>query len=104
MGRSQGYSTIAGSNQPETVGNDATGADSYATVLTPTRESGHIAIFNNGPNGATISLDGGTTDHFKIPGETGAVFDSILILNAIAIQAKNTSSGNNYTNLDISVW
>jgi len=100
----QSYVELVGGTPPEAVGTDTTGADGYATVLTPARNGGHLLVFNNGPNGATISIDAGTTDHFKIPGGTGAVLDSIQILSGIAIQAKNTSAGNNYTSLDIAIW
>tara|TARA_Y100000310_G_scaffold315428_1_gene365950 strand:- start:2733 stop:3161 length:429 start_codon:yes stop_codon:yes gene_type:complete len=86
------------------LGTDATGADAYATVVTaPARECHfvHIAVESNG---ATVSLDAGTTDHFAIPPNTSRLFDGLVIASGVAIQGKNLSAGNNFTNLRISVW
>ena len=84
-------------------GTDDVGADTYATILTPSTTFSHIMIINEGGNTAVVSIDGGSTETFKrIP--TGVLaFDGVAI-TATAIQAKNASSGENYTNLTIIVW
>jgi hypothetical protein len=85
-------------------GTDAVGADAYATVLTPSTAFSNIMISNEGSNPATVSIDAGTTDNFiRIPGNCVQTFEGITI-TAVAIQAKNASAGNNYSNLTITVW
>lgn len=99
----QALRVTIGTGTPES-GTDATGADTYATVLTPSTTFSHIMIVNEGVNPATVSLDGGATDHFiRIPGQSVQAFDAVTI-TAVAIQAKNANAGNNYTNLTIIVW
>ena len=83
---------------------DTTGADAYATVLTPSTTFSKIMISNEGSNPATVSIDAGTTDNFiRIPGNCVQTFEGITI-TAVAIQAKNANAGNNYSNLTITVW
>lgn len=84
-------------------GTDATGADTYATVLTPSTTFSRIMMINEGSNPAVVSIDNGVTDTFKrIPGGSVIVHDGVAITTA-NIQAKNASAGNNYTNLTITV-
>ena len=78
--------------------------DSYATVVTaPARECHylHVAVESYG---AIISLDGGTTDHFRIPANTERLFPGLTIPSGAVIQGKNAVAGQDYTNLAISVW
>lgn len=87
-----------------TAGEDATGANAYATVVTaPSRPTYflHIAV---GMFGAVISLDGGTTDHFFIPANVERQFQYLRIAPDAVIQGRNLVPGSNYTNLRISVW
>lgn len=94
----------SGDNSSPESGTDAVGADTYATILTPSTVFEHILISNEGANPATVSLDAGTTDHFiRIPGGAVEAFDDIEI-PATAIQGKNGSAGNNYADLSITVW
>ena len=84
-------------------GTDATGADTYATVLTPSANFSRISITNEGANAAIVSIDGGTTDTFiRIPGGFAGTFHA-AIRSGVAIQAKNASAGNNYSNLTVTV-
>lgn len=89
---------------PQAYGLDVAGADAYATVVTTTAIRHHIYIYNSGANDAIVSLDGGVTGHFYLPGQTAFTFDNILIANGANIQAKNGVAGSNYANLYISVW
>ena len=89
---------------PQAYGLDATGADAYATIVTTTAIRRHIYMYNSGANDAIVSLDGGTTDHYYLPGQTAFTFDDVLIANGANIQAKNGVAGSNYANLYISVW
>jgi len=85
-------------------GTDTTGADAYATVLTPSTTFEHIMITNEGSNPVTVSIDGGTSDTFiRVPGLSLQAYDGVAI-TATAIQAKNASAGDNYTDLTITVW
>ncbi|HET6441840.1 MAG TPA: hypothetical protein VM431_11965 [Phycisphaerae bacterium] len=85
-------------------GVDATGADAYATVATSPARVCHYLHVSVADNGAVVSLDGGTTDHFAMPPNTERLFEGLATTSAVAIQGKNLSAGNNYTNLRISVW
>jgi len=82
----------------------ATGANTYATVITPSEDKAHLLVYNSGSNPVILSLDAGTTDHFYIPGQTSLVFDNIRITEDVAIQAKNGETDSNFTNLYISIW
>lgn len=84
-------------------GVDATGANSYATVVTASGEKRNILVTVE-TNAATISLDGGTTDHIDVPADKGVVLNNILIADTTVIQAKNRDAGSNYTNLAITIW
>uniref|UniRef100_A0A6H1ZHI0 Tail protein n=1 Tax=viral metagenome TaxID=1070528 RepID=A0A6H1ZHI0_9ZZZZ len=87
-----------------TAGTDDEGAETYADVVTaPGRmcRNIHISVENNG---AIVSCDGGTTDHFYIPANTERAFTGLNISAAAVIQGKNLSAESNYTNLRISVW
>ena len=78
--------------------------DSYATVVTaPARECHylHVAVQSYG---AIISLDGGTTEHFRIPANTERGFAGLTIPPSAVIKGKNAVAGEDYTNLAISVW
>ena len=88
----------------QAYGLDATCQDDYATILTTTAERHHISISLEGANGAIISFDGGTSDNLRVPANSCIVLDDVLIATSTAIQAKNASAGNNYTNLAITVW
>lgn len=93
-----------GSTTPQAVGSDATGADTYATVVTPSAAATHIKITNEGVFPAIISLNAGATDHIFISGQSEVVLDAVTITNAVAIQAKNGTAGSNYTGLYITIW
>lgn len=93
-----------GSTSPQAQGTDATGQDTYATILTPASAASHLYVSLEGSNAAIISLDGGVTDHFTIQAGTVNMFDAITISASVNIQAKNRTGGSNYTNLNISVW
>jgi len=95
---------ISPSGAPESA-IDATGQDAYATIITPSRACSHILISNEGANSVTISLDAGTTDNIiKVAAASIVALDGASITAAVAIQAKNQSAGNNYTDLTITIW
>lgn len=85
-------------------GKDATGAAGYATVVTATRAC-HYAHVSVEDNGAVISFNEGTDQHFEIPANTERLFPALRIENGAIVQGKNISGGGgNYTNLRISIW
>lgn len=83
---------------------DAAGADTYTTVITPATACTHVIISLGGTNDAIISFDGGVTDQLVVPASSIVVLDAITIAAGVAIQGKNKTSGSNYTNLNISAW
>ena len=84
---------------------DATGADAYATVVTgEAREYHHIIAILGSGHDAIISLNGGTGDHIDIEGGTTVTMDGLKTGSSPVVQAKNTSAGENYTNLRIMIW
>jgi len=85
-------------------GTDATGTDAYATVVTSVAAASHIMIVLQGSNDAIVSIDAGTTDSIPVPAGSIVVLDNVTIAATTAIQAKNASAGNNYTNLDLTIW
>ncbi len=89
---------------PQALGTDATGQDAYATILTPSSNKSHIQISLDGSNDAIVSVDAGTTDHIHMPANSIVSLDSFQVTSGVAIQAKNASAGNNYTNLNITIW
>lgn len=95
---------VTGSTSMQAAGSDATGQDTFATIVTPSANASHVAIFNAGPYSVTISLDAGTTNHLIIPGSASVVVDDVTIVSGTDIQAKNTTAGLNYSNLSISIW
>ncbi len=96
--------TMTVSTDTPESGTDDTGANAYATVLTPSKSFEHISIVNEGSHPATVSIDGGSTDTFiRIAGASAQTFDGVAITNT-AIQAKNRTTDSNYTDLTITVW
>jgi len=89
-------------DQPPLMGTDATGADTYATVLIAPRQCRYMAV-TVATNPAIISLNGGATDHLALAAGN-SVFSGLDIPAASTIQAKNQNAGNNYTLLAISIW
>jgi len=83
---------------------DATGANTYATVKTPTANATNIVVTNTGTHPAIVSLDGGTTDHIAILGASSVRLNNVRITSAVAIQAKNLIGGSNYTGLYVNIW
>lgn len=93
------------SGLPDDVITDAAGADAYASIGTsPAARQAHYMHVAVGNNGATISLDGGTTDHFTVPANVERLFPGLKIPAGTDVQAKNKSAGNNYSDLVISIW
>jgi len=89
-------------DQPPLMGTDATGADTYVSVLVTPRVCRHMAVAV-ATHPVIISLDGGKTDHIPVAaGNT--VISGLNIPAAVTIQAKNQNAGSNYTSLAISVW
>ena len=89
---------------PLAYGTDATGADTYVTVVTASSAKTHIYILLGGSNDAIVSVDSGTTDAIYVPANSGLLLDDINIANGATVQAKNASAGNNYTNIRITIW
>lgn len=89
---------------PDEYALKATGADTYADVITPSEDKSHILIYNAGTHGAVISLDEGTTDHIPVPGQSTLTLDYVRIEDGVKIQAKNLTAGSNFTNLYVMVW
>lgn len=93
---------VKSANGLPAYGEDATGQVAYAKVVDcPARECHflHVAV---GDNGAKISLDGGTTDHFAVPANTERLFPGLAIPASAEIHGKNLAG--DYKNLRISVW
>jgi hypothetical protein len=88
----------------QSLSQDDTGQDAYATVKTPAANASHILISLTGANAAIVSLDAGVTDHIFVPGSTVIALDNLTITSGVAIQAKNAVGGSNYTGLSISIW
>jgi len=94
---------VHGSDAAES-GTDAVGADTYATILTPSKAFNHILITNQGTEAAIISTDGGTSDNLgRVEGGSIEAYDDYAITTA-AIQAKNADAGQNYVNVSVKVW
>lgn len=87
-------------------GTDASGSDTYTTVLTsPSRVCRHLLISLGTGNDAVLSYDSGTTDSIYIKGGTSnLVLDDLVISGGSLIQGKNAVPASNYTNLRISIW
>ena len=86
------------------LGRDAVGQDAHAKVVdAPARECHYLHVSVE-DHGATVSLDGGTTDHFDVPANTERLFPGLAIPASSEIHAKNLNAGTNYTKLRISVW
>ncbi len=83
---------------------DATGHDAYSSIVSAPARTCHYLHVAVGDNGAVVSLDGGTTDHFYIPANVERMFPGLSIPSGADIQAKNLSTGSNYSNLRVSVW
>lgn len=104
------YNTYTGSGgalaatSMQSLGYDATGQDTYATIKTPSANASHIYITLGGSNDAYISLDGGVTDHIPVAAGSCLALDAVAITSGVAIQAKNKTPGSNYANLGISIW
>jgi len=106
MGSSSGGTqrVVLSADDMQSLGVDTVGADTYATVKTPTANANHIKVTNAGMNGAIISLDNGATDHFVLLGGEVNCLDQVSIRSGVPIQAKNLVPGSNYTDLYISIW
>jgi len=83
---------------------DVAGADTYTTLITPSANATHAFITLGGTNDAIISFDGGSTEGPVIPAGTAVVFDGLTITSGVAIQGKNKTAGQNYANLNVSIW
>ena len=98
---------LNGGNPSQNYAHDATGQDDYATVLT-TPDDGvtrhNLLIMLEAGHDAIVSIDGGDTDSFYVPGNTRWVLSGLAIPPNTAIQAKNAAAGQNYTNLRVQVW
>lgn len=88
-----------------TLGQDATGQDTYATVIaaTPARVCRRL-VAQCATKAAILSLDGGTTEHLRVEPGVPLRIDGLSIPAEAVIQAKNAGAGENYTALSISVW
>lgn len=95
---------VAPAGTMQAVGGDATGADTYATILTAAADATHMLLSLGGSNDAIISLDNGVTDHMVLPAGSVIVLDSLDIPDTTVIQAKNRTPGSNYSSLAVSIW
>lgn len=82
---------------------DAAGADTYATFGNVLKRSTN-ALVTAITNDATISFDGGTTDHFNILAATQTLLTGLDIPAGAAFAAKNETAASAYANLAVSVW
>ncbi len=85
-------------------GTDAAGEDTYASVVTAPARTCHYLHVSVATHAATISLDGGTTDHFTIPAGSAWLLEGLSIPASADIQARNAAAGSNYADLAVSVW
>jgi len=95
---------IGEATNPDALGKDVAGADSYTTLVTASEAKSHIAISLQGTNDGIVSVDGGTTDSYYIPAQSVHVFDGVLIASGATIQGKNATGGSNYANLTVTIW
>ena len=68
---------------------------SYQTVASADDDVSHVFVFNNTNKPIILSFDGGTTDHFKLIGETFAwdVVSNRKILRApVVVQVKHAGT------------
>lgn len=77
--------------------------DSYATLITTTREC-HNMLAQVETNDAIVSFDGGTTDHLYLTAGTVYHLSGLVIPNGAVIQGKNGVAESDYDNLRIMVW
>jgi hypothetical protein len=87
-----------------TYGYDLAGADAYAQVIAA--QTGlnqyNYCIAWCATKGALISLDGGTTDHFRIDPDASPIPLKVTFSpRAGAVHAKNCDSGQNYAALHV---
>ncbi len=87
-----------------TQGTDATGEDTYATVVTAPGRVTHYASIYCVTQDAIVSFDGGTTDHLTIAAGVQHLFSGLEIPAGAVIQAKNKTGGANYASMFIAVW
>lgn len=95
--------TLSGTT-PQAYMNIATGTTPYTTAGTTTSVRTHMHVSLGGSNDAIVSLDNGTTEHYRIPANSAHVFDGVYIQNSTAIRAKNATLNSAFTNLNITVW
>jgi sporulation protein YlmC with PRC-barrel domain len=93
-----------GATAPQATGVDLVGADTYTTIITAGLAATHIYISCEGAYDAIVSVNSGTTDHFRIPANSAHVFDNVTIAAAATVQGKNATAGQNYTNLTVTIW
>lgn len=90
---------------PQAQGTDATGQDSYSTIVTANDNLSHIYVTCASTGGAvTLSFDSGSSDHLTVPSGSIVALDQIRIVGGETIQAKNAVAGQNYVNLFVTVW
>lgn len=94
-----------GSTSMQTRGTeDAVGADSYTTIITPSADATHLVASLSGNADAICSFNAGVTEHIVVPASSVIALDAITITSGVAIQCKNKTAGANYINMNISVW
>jgi hypothetical protein len=86
---------------PET-GIDATGADTYVSVLKTSKRC-HFMQVHCITNGAQISIDGGATNGPAIVASS-QLFMGLDIPAGADIQARNSVAGSAYASLIVTVW
>lgn len=96
-------SVAVSATAPQAYGIDATGADTYATIVTATAARTHLAVTLGGSFPAIVTVDG-AIDAFYIPANSAHTFDNVLIANGATVQGKNGTPGSNYTNLTATIW
>lgn len=90
---------------PGAEGVDVAGADTYTTVYTcPARVCRRLKVSLDAGYDAILSLDGGTTEHFRVKANTMFAIDGLALLASAVLQGKNVVNGENYTNLRIVAW
>ena len=85
-------------------GTDATGADTYATVVNKVPRACRYLFACCKSNPALVSIDGGATEGLVVPASGSVMAPGLGIDKGATISARNANSGSNYTDLHVSVW
>jgi len=85
-------------------GTDATGANTYATLVSATSLPAGSIYAYCATNPAIVSFDNGTTDHLYVPAGQSVQVNGVSIPTGATIRAKNATADSNYASLVVNIW